>query len=47
MPKAFLDAIREGAKVRTKTLPGGRYIRIAFTKSGRSIAGEVKTKQHK
>jgi hypothetical protein len=52
MPKAFKAAVRKGAKVRTKTLPGGRYVRVAIRpggkkgpKGGRTIAGHVKKKK--
>ncbi len=46
MPKAFEKAVREGARVRTKKLSGGRYMHIAF-KGGKSYAGEVKHKKKK
>jgi len=45
MPKAFADAIKHGAKVRTKVLPGGKYIKIAITKGGKTVAGEVHKKK--
>ncbi len=45
MPQAFDRAVKEGAKVITKTLSGGRYIHLAKTKSGKWEAGEVKTKK--
>lgn len=44
MPKAFTDAVKRGARVRTKKLSGNRYIHIAFI-DGKSIAGEVKHKK--
>ena len=44
MPKDFENAIKRGARVRTKKLPGGKYIHIAFL-DGKSYAGEVKTKK--
>ncbi len=44
MPKAFLDCVAEGGRVRTKQLSGGHYIHICF-KDGKSYAGEVKTKE--
>lgn len=43
MPEAFTKAVNSGAKVRTKKLPNGKYIRIAF-KDGKSYAGEVHKK---
>lgn len=52
MPKAFTDAVKRGAKVRTKKLPGGKYVRVAIRpkgqkgpKGGRTIAGEVKKRR--
>ena len=49
MPAAFDKCVREGGRVRTKTLSKGRFIRICFpkgapTKDGGGIAGEVKKK---
>lgn len=44
MPAAFDRAVRQGARVRTKKLSGGRYIHIAYL-NGKSIAGEVHTKK--
>lgn len=41
MPKEFDEAVKNGARVRTKKLSGGRYMHIAFLK-GKSYAGEVK-----
>ena len=46
MPKAFNDAVKKGARVRTKTLPSGKYIHIAYL-NGESYAGEVKPKKKK
>ncbi len=43
MPEAFTKAVSEGARVRTKKLPNGKYIHIAF-KDGKSVAGEVHKK---
>jgi len=43
MPEDFLRCIREKGKVRTKTLSGGKYIRICF-KGGKSYSGEVQQK---
>lgn len=44
MPQAFNECIKNGGRVRTKNLSGGRYIHICFL-NGKSYAGEVKTKQ--
>ena len=46
MPKAFEDAIKNGAKVRTLSLPNGKYIHIAYL-NGKSYSGEVKKKKGK
>ena len=40
MPKAFLDCVKKGGRVRTKTLSGGKYVRICYL-NGKSYAGEV------
>ena len=44
MPKAFTDCVKNGGKVRTKKLSGGRYIHVCFL-NGKSYAGEVRTKE--
>jgi len=44
MPKDFENAIKAGARVRTKKLADGKYIHIAYL-DGRSYAGEVKDKK--
>jgi len=44
MPKAFMNCVRSGGRVRTKKLPGGKYIKLCF-KGGKSHAGEVKRKR--
>ena len=44
MPKAFDNCVKQGGRVRTKVLSGGRYMHICFLK-GESYAGEVKTKK--
>lgn len=46
MPEAFLKCVREGGKVITKTLKGGKYLHICY-KNGKSYAGEVKVKKGK
>lgn len=43
MPKEFTDCIKNGGKVRTKKLGGGKYIYICFL-NGKSYAGETHTK---
>jgi len=44
MPEDFDKAVKAGARVRTKKLPGGKYIHIAYH-DGKSYAGEVKAKK--
>ena len=44
MPQAFDKCVREGGKVRRKTLSDGRYINICYDKGGKSHEGEVKEK---
>lgn len=46
MPADFLKCVREGGRVRTKKLSGGRYMPICF-KNGKSYAGEVHKKTGK
>lgn len=41
MPKGFKECVKNGGRVRTKKLSGGRFIHICF-KDGKSYAGEVK-----
>lgn len=45
MPKEFDECVREGGKVRTKKLKGGKYIHLCFEKDGESHAGEVKKRK--
>lgn len=45
MPKAFEEAVRKGAKVHTKKLPGGKYIHIAILGTGKSVGGKVHKKK--
>ncbi len=40
-PVAFEKCVKEGGRVRTKSLSGGRYMHLCF-KNGKSYAGEVK-----
>jgi hypothetical protein len=44
MPKAFNKCVSSGGKVRTKTLPKGKYLHLCF-KGKKSYAGEVKKKK--
>jgi len=44
MPAAFTKCVKEGGKVRTKSLGSGKYMHICF-KNGKSYAGEVKVKK--
>ena len=46
MPQAFNECVKNGGKVRTKKLKGGKYIRICYL-GGKSYAGEVKKKKDK
>lgn len=46
MPAAFDACVKNGGRVRTKSLSKGRYMHICFLK-GKSYAGEVKTKKAK
>ena len=42
MPVAFTECVKNGGRVRTKKLSGGKYIHICFL-NGKSYAGEVRT----
>jgi len=44
MPAGFDRCVKNGGRVRTKKLSGGRYMHICFL-NGKSYAGEVKTKK--
>jgi len=44
MPAGFDRCVKNGGRVRTKELSGGRYMHICFL-NGKSYAGEVKTKK--
>ena len=46
MPAGFDRCVKNGGRVRTKKLSGGRYMHICFL-NGKSYAGEVKTKKKK
>ena len=41
MPADFEKCVKDGGRVRTKKLSGGKYVRICFA-DGKSYAGEVK-----
>ena len=46
MPEDFERCRREGGRIRTMKVKGGRFMRICFDKAGKSHAGEVrKTKK--
>ena len=42
MPADFDKCVKEGGRVRTMKVKGGRFMRICFDKQGKSHAGEVK-----
>lgn len=44
MPETFDNCVKNGGRVRTKKLSGGRYIHICFI-NGKSYSGHVKTKK--
>lgn len=44
MPKPFEDCVKNGGRVRTKTLSGGRYMHICYL-NGKSYTGEVKQRK--
>jgi len=46
MPAAFDKCASSGGRVRTKSLKGGKYVRLCF-KNGKSAAGHVKKKKGK
>ncbi len=46
MPAGFNNCIKEGGKVRTKTISKTKFQRIC-TIGGKSFVGEVKTKKKK
>lgn len=45
MPESFDKCRREGGKIRTKKLAGGKYMHICIDKSGKSHSGYVKTRK--
>ena len=44
MPQSFENCVKQGGRVRTKSLSKGRHMRICFL-GGKSYAGEVKKKE--
>ncbi len=46
MPQAFLNCVKNGGRVRTKNLGGGKYIHLCF-KDGKSYSGEVRIAKKK
>ena len=46
MPKAFENCVKNGGRVKTKSLSDGRYMHICFL-NGKSYAGEIKTAKSK
>lgn len=47
MPQDFKDCVKNGGKVRTKNLKGGKYIHICYDKNGKGHSGEVMVKKNK
>ena len=47
MPAGFNKCVAEGGRVRTKSLPGNKYIHICYAQNGKSYAGEVKLRKPK
>jgi len=45
MPADFDRCVKEGGKVRTKQLDGGKYLHICIDKNGKTHAGYVKEKK--
>jgi len=43
MPQDFTKCVKNGGKVVTKKLKGGKYMNICYDKDGNSYSGEVKT----
>lgn len=44
MPAKFNACVASGGRVRTKSLPGNKYVHLCF-KGGKSTPGEVKVKK--
>jgi hypothetical protein len=47
MPADFQKCVDEGGKVRTIKIKDNRYMHVCYDKSGKSHAGEVRTKEVK
>ncbi len=47
MPEGFDKCVKEGGRVRTMPVKGGRYMHVCFDKQGKSHAGEVQQKEPK
>jgi len=47
LPKDFDKCVKEGGRVRTMKIKGGRYMKICYDKNNKSHAGEVKSKESK
>lgn len=54
MPKRFNQCVKNGGKVRTKRLSGGKYMHICILpkgkrgkRGGRTVAGEIKRRKTK
>lgn len=45
MPKAFMNCVRHGGRVRTVKLPSNRYVHVCY-KNGHAYRGEVKHVSH-
>jgi hypothetical protein len=45
MPKDFEDCVKNGGRVVTKSLKGGKYMHVCYDKNGNSYSGEVKNKK--
>ena len=45
MPQDFLECQKEGGKMVTKKLKGGKYIHLCKTKDGKWTSGEVKQRK--
>lgn len=47
MPKDFERCVNSGGKVITKTLKGGKYVRLCVDKKGKWHTGEIKKRKDK
>jgi len=46
MPKAFLDCVKNGGKVRTISLSDDKYVKICYL-DGKTYRGHIHTKKEK